>query len=340
MSTKDYIPRRAILQQRKRKRRQVFIISCLLFIVLCGTGIAAKYGFQLYSAWDKMYEEREPIDEKEKATAALDSKLRPFSVLLLGVDNRDGQFYGRSDVIMLIVVDPKQEHISLLSIPRDTYTQIIGKGRYEKINHAYAYGLKTALATVETFLDIPINYYVVVNFDGFVDFIDLLGGLEIDVERDVYYQYESDGDTSIYVEKGEQVLTGEEALLYVRFRNDVEADFGRMRRQQQVVQSILDQTLNLRTLAKLGEIIDVIGENVRTNIPASEIFRLSRQLASISGDNVEIIPMESEARIKDGIWYVFVDEEEIQRVQQELKERLNLEVMIESVGRDRTNENF
>ncbi|MDQ0339883.1 LCP family protein required for cell wall assembly [Caldalkalibacillus uzonensis] len=247
---------------------------------------------------------------------------RPFTVLLLGVDDRQGNFVGRSDVIMLAIVRPQDPSVTLLSIPRDTYAPIANRGTYEKINHAYAYGKETALATIENFLDIPIDYYVAVNFKGFIQLIDLLGGIRLNVERDVSYQHRYDGNQALFVHKGEQVLSGEEALLYVRFRSDAEGDFGRNRRQQQVIRALVDQAVDIRNITKLADIMGIVVKHVRTNLPVLDMVRLVHQLSTLTSEQVETISVKADVGNIRGISYVFIDEEERLRLQQELKRRL------------------
>ncbi|EGL82048.1 cell envelope-related transcriptional attenuator [Caldalkalibacillus thermarum TA2.A1] len=263
-----------------------------------------------------------PVQDRQRHVRGGRPFTEPFTVLLLGVDDRRGNFVGRSDVIILAVVRPQDPSVSLLSIPRDTYAPIAKRGTYEKINHAYAYGTDTALATLENFLDIPIDYYVAVNFKGFIQLIDLLGGIRLDVERDVSYQHRYDGNQALYVHKGEQVLSGEEALLYVRFRSDAEGDFGRNRRQQQVIRALVDQAVDMRNITKLADMMGIVVKHVRTNLPVLDMIRLVRQLSTLTSDQLETISVKADVGSIRGISYVFIDEGERLRLQQELKRRL------------------
>ncbi|GGK33347.1 transcriptional regulator LytR [Caldalkalibacillus thermarum] len=314
------------VRQRKQTRFTKFKRFALVFFLILFLSVIAYAGYvgsQIYMAWNKIQSAHLDVTDQdwEEQYKSKRKKTEPFTILLLGVDNEGGKFVGRSDVLMLAIVNPELEKVSLLSIPRDTYTKIVGKGVYDKINHAYAYGIKTALDTVEHFLDVPIDYYMVVNFDGFRDFINVLGGLKIEAERDMYHHYVIDNIT-IDIRQGETVLNGDEALYYVRFRKDAEGDFGRNRRQQQVIRAVLDQTLDMRNVTKVADILEVVGDNFRTNIPATEILSMVRQFSSLSGDDVETLSFEADVGSIDGISYVFIDEEEQLRMQTELKRRL------------------
>ena len=111
-------------------------------------------------------------------------KKEPFSVLILGVDERKGD-RGRSDTMIVLTVNPNQNSIKMLSIPRDTRTEIVGHGTEDKINHAYAFGgIEMSMATVEDFLNIPIDYYLQINMEGFKDIVDSVGGVTVNNDLD------------------------------------------------------------------------------------------------------------------------------------------------------------
>src|SRR5690606_27392907 len=132
---------------------------------------------------------------------------------------------------IVLTVNPNKESIQMVSIPRDTRTEIIGKGFEDKINHAYAFGgMEMAIDTVENFLDIPIDYYVQVNMEGFKDLIDAVGG--VTVENDLAFT--QDG---YHFPEGTITLYGDEALAFVRMRkNDPRGEFGRQLRQRQIIE--------------------------------------------------------------------------------------------------------
>jgi LCP family protein required for cell wall assembly len=314
------------------KRKIIWVTGVLLLVTGLWIASFAPLGTesspQTVSRKDGTTQERDSPDPREtkehppEKDAESDWPRRPFTVLLLGVDDREGKFVGRSDVIMLAVVQPKTEKIALLSLPRDTYASILPRGTTEKINHAYAYGLDTALTTIEQYLDIPIDYYMAINFEGFVELINLLGGLTLDVERDVTYGDNYDGDKSLYVHQGRQKLSGEEVLLYVRFRSDAEGDFGRNRRQQQVIRALLEQAVDVRHVSKLADVMDIVVDHVQTNLTVPDMIRLGRGISHLTADHVESIEVKASTGYLKGVSYVFIAEDERKRLQDELKRRL------------------
>lgn len=245
-----------------------------------------------------------------------------ISILIAGVDTEHGQFAGRSDVLMVAAIDLDNKESTLVSIPRDTYVEIAGKNEYDKINHAFAINPETSMKTVENFLDIPIDHYVAINFTGFEQFIDFLGGIELDVERTIYHNYHPD---RVFLYPGVQRVNGSNALQYVRFRNDSEGDFGRNRRQQQVVKAVLDQTISLRTVTGITEVLDIVGDNVRTSMDMQTMLRLATNLSSLTGENVETLRLTGEGMKIDRVYYVDVAEEDRLEVSEALKKRLRLE---------------
>ena len=139
------------------------------------------------------------------------------NIVVMGVDERDTDA-GRSDTLFVVMLDPKNNNVSLLSIPRDTMVRVPGRG-WDKINHAFAYGgHKLTQQTVEEFLGIQINNYVVVDFSGFKDLVNAIGGIDINVEKDMYYEDPYD-NLVIDLQQGRQHLDGEKAIQYVRYRD-------------------------------------------------------------------------------------------------------------------------
>jgi polyisoprenyl-teichoic acid--peptidoglycan teichoic acid transferase len=299
--------------------KKIFLISAAIFL-LVAAGFSLYYGNQMVQTWDQIHEERDANESSGAQSERQEKEPQdPFSVLILGVDDEYGHLEGRSDVIMVAIVNPQEKNISLLSIPRDTYAYIRHSDRYEKINHAYAYGLNSAIETVESFLNIPIDNYIALNFDAFKDLIDMMGGIELDVERNMFHQNRR---VTIDIHQGQHLLSGEEALFYVRFRGDKEGDFGRMRRQQQVMTELMNQSLNMRTASNLNELLSIVGENLRTDLKFSEVLSLAQHMSDLTGEDIETLRMEGETAMIDGVAYVMVSEEEQERYRRKLAFKL------------------
>ncbi len=306
------------MREKKRKRKWLRIAG-LLFLFLIITTIG--YGFYLYNSFTKAVEttyeptEREKSEKRtEKVTLA---KTEPFSVLMLGVDERAGD-KGRSDTIIVLTVNPNKNSIKMLSIPRDTRTDIIGHGTVDKINHAYAFGgVNMSVDTVENYLDIPIDYYVKMNMEGFADIVDAVNG--IDVKNDLNFK-----QGSYQFEEGNIHLDGKEALAYVRMRkNDPNGDFGRQKRQRQVIQGVIDKGSSISSLTRFDDILDAIGQNVKTDIAFNEMVEIQKNYKN-ARKTINQLTLEGSGEYIGDIWYLVVPEEERLKVQTELKEHLEL----------------
>ena len=173
----------------------------------------------------------------------------------MGVDERDDDV-GRSDTLMVATLDPKKDQAALMSVPRDTRVKIKGHG-WDKINAAYAYGSakggpeageKLAQRTVEDFLGVNMDHYVVVNIQAFQKIIDAIGGIDIDVEKRMYYEdpWDDDGGLIIDLQPGMQHMDGKTAVTYVRYR-DEEGDIGRIKRQQKFMKACMDKVTSSRS---------------------------------------------------------------------------------------------
>lgn len=306
---------------RKRKRRRLKwrnIIILFLFIILIAGGI---YGFTVYksinTAVATMHEPLEGKQSKKKPEAL--KKKEPFSVLMLGVDEREGD-KGRSDTMIVLTVNPDNNSVKMLSIPRDTRTEIVGKGKEDKINHAYAFGgVPMAIDTVENFLDIPIDYYVKINMEGFKDIVDTVGG--INVENDLAFKVEKTNFPT-----GQIHLNGEEALMFIRMRyDDPNGDFGRQERQRQVIQAVIKEGASISSLSKAPDILNAIGSNVKTNLTFEEMITIQKNYKD-AGKNIEQLVIQSEGKMIDNIYYGLVTIAEQQRIQDELKSQLEMNI--------------
>ena len=194
---------------------------------------------------------------------------QPATALVIGYDRRAGEAKGtpsRSDTLMLIRANPKNETISLLSFPRDLRTEIIcpGKSTYtDKINAAYANcGAQGTLETVEKLTGTPVNYLITVNFRGFRQLVDKLGGMWMDVDRRYFNTHSGPtGYATINLQPGYQRLGGYQALDFVRFRH-TDSDLFRNARQQLFVRALKDQIRSSFSLTKLPKVIKVLTSNI------------------------------------------------------------------------------
>ena len=301
-------------RQSGKKRVWPWAVGLLAIVAV----LTAIYSYNLYdTATTKVEEMHDPIQreksKKREITVTL-SERDPFSVLMLGVDAREGDS-GRSDTIVVLTVNPSDETTRMVSIPRDTYTEIIGLGMMDKINHAFAFGgIEMSMETVENLLDIPIDYVVQINMDSFQEIVDAVGGVEVD------NPFAFDGFPA-----GSQELDGEQALEYVRMRyNDPRGDFGRQDRQKQVIQGIMNKGASISSLFNYREIFDSLGNNVRTNMTFDEMVEVQRNYRNAFGTIDQYIIEYGYGETINGIWYYMMDDEELAEIQGLLQDHLDL----------------
>jgi len=302
----------------RKKKTWKKVTAVILLLMLIGGG---AYGYTVYkslnNAVDAMHQ---PLERKqsEKRNEAVSLKEKdPFSVLMLGVDEREGD-KGRSDTMIVLTVNPNNNSVKMLSIPRDTRTEIIGKGKEDKINHAYAFGgVSMAMDTVENFLDIPIDYYIQVNMEGFMKMVDAVGGVTVQNDLD----FTQDG---FHFAKGKLTLNGAEALSYTRMRKeDPQGDFGRQTRQRQIIEGIVKEGASLSSLTRFSDIFTVLGKNVKTNLTFDQIAAIQKGYKD-AGTSIQQMQIQEQGKMINNIYYGLVSTEEKQRVQNELKTQLEL----------------
>lgn len=227
-------------------------------------------------------------------------------ILLLGTDKHpDNQGeYVRSDSMMLVHVDPDEDYLSLLSLPRDLRVEVPGHGT-QKLNWAYSKGgASLAVQTVEALTSVDITEYVEVDFEAFRRMTEQLGGVYVDVDR---FYFNSDPQFElINIAPGYQLLEGENALDYVRYRLDSNMDFGRMYRQQRFVTALREQALGWDLAFKLPGLIGAFFDNVETTLDTDEITRLAYWVVTdLDGGRIRQVALENcTNQTIDGVWYV------------------------------------
>lgn len=300
-------------KKKSKKKIWLWIVGSLLTIFLIFIGTA------YYTIQKTMNKINTPLveatDITEEAPKTMKKK-EPFSVLLLGVDERSNDS-GRSDTMIVITVNPEKQTMKMLSIPRDTRTEIIGHDTVDKINHAYAFGgVPMAMDTVENLLDIPLDYYVFINMEGFLQIIDTLGGVTIENDMDLTYD-------SYHFPKGELSLNGDEALIFSRIRyEDPRGDFGRQIRQRQIIEAVMKKASTPAVILKASDMLDVVGDNVRMNFTVKDLIQL-QSIYKKMDSSIDQLSFEAEGgQMIDRIWYYVPDETELQQIQTELKTHL------------------
>ncbi|MDR0268329.1 LCP family protein [Paenibacillus sp.] len=317
------------------------VIPMSVFIVM--VLVAAGYTVYLYQSVKttahQMYESRDgtaqpkPVSKDDSssmvAAAGKDSKVqtgavavtaslkekKPFTVLILGVDQREND-RGRSDAMVFLTVNPAKQNILMFNIPRDTRTEIIGHNTVDKINHAYAFGgVNMSVKTVEHLLDYPVDYYIRVNMEGFAHLIDSIGGIEVNNPFAFYYEGHQ-------FDQGDLKLTGEEALLYSRMRyDDPRGDMGRNTRQRQILKELINSSLRIANVVKIDSLLADVRDSVKTDITFDDMKTFLTDyrpdIKQIDQDEIS-----GQGQRINGIWYYLVSDKEKSRVHNLIKEHM------------------
>ncbi len=224
------------------------------------------------------------------------------NVLVMGIDRRgdEGADNSRTDVMMVMTIDPASKSAGMLSIPRDLYVPIPVRDNLviqERINTANVYGeyykypgggVALAKSTVQYNFGIPIHYYLLVDFDGFLRLIDTIGGVTVDVEKQIVdYEYPTPnyGTMTIRIPEGIQHFDGEHALWYVRSRHQ-DSDFSRMKRQQKVLLAIRDQLLQLNMILRLPQLWREFKDVVQTDLALPDLLALANVARNVDPNNI------------------------------------------------------
>ena len=327
-------------KNRHGRKRVWKVIFSILMVAMVGV---VAYFFKAYSdigsTAESIYNEVSVVEMREESIE-VETATQPISFLLLGADTGTAEEErtetGRSDTIIVCTVNPNTKTTTLLSIPRDSYAEIVGYSDvydyygdyYDKMNHAYAFGgTEMSINTVQEFLNVPIDYYVEVNFDGLTDIVDAIGGVEITspLTFDFYGPQFIEGET--------RILNGFEALQFSRMRKqDPEGDLGRQKRQQMVIKAILDKVLTMGTVVNYKNILATLEDNVQLNMSLDEILSIASGYRK-SMENFQQFYVEGEEVYIDEIYYYYVNPEERLRLSNILRAELELpEVTIEEIS--------
>ena len=241
---------------------------------------------------------------------------RPFggkelvTILAVGVDQSNANGHGLSDTMMVAAVRPATSEISVVSIPRDSRVEIPGVG-VRRINAAHSYGgMPLTQQTVELLLGIPIDYYIEVSVPGIVKLVDALGGVEIEVEKRMYYRDRSQG-LLIDLQPGRQRLTGTQAMGYVRFRHDATGDLARMERQREFLRAALREVLAPSNVSRLPRLVQVFADTVNTNLTARDLLALKAIAERCGPEGVRTATLPGEPRTIRGQSMIVLDPDQV-----------------------------
>ncbi|MBC2346354.1 LCP family protein [Listeria welshimeri] len=252
-------------QKRKARKGRIFVTILVALLIL--VGVVAVIGYFQYQS--SLKEAQNDSKLKEYKFNGVKADGDAINVLLIGSDSR-GADQGRSDSLMIAHYNTKTNTPKLVSIMRDTYVDIPGHGK-NKINAAYSYGgPELVRQTIKENFGVDVEYYVVANFEGFPKIVDTLApeGIKINAEKDM------SKNIDVSIKKGEQVMDGKTLLQYARFRKDAEGDFGRIRRQQQVLEALKEQAIDVGDVTKIPDVIGKLQGYSSTNIPNGTLMSI------------------------------------------------------------------
>ncbi|MDW5472106.1 LCP family protein [Staphylococcus equorum] len=306
-----------------------FLIFLSLVLVVVPVIFAIILLKSSQGAFENSFNDGDSSRKSNIRESKVDPSKDPISILFLGIDGNSGREkngqsteQSRTDAMILSTFNSDKEQIRMLSIPRDTISYIPKVGYYDKITHAHAYGGPTAsMDSVEATLNVPVDYYVRINMDAFVDAVDELGGIEYNVPYDIS-EPNTDDSGKIKVEKGHQKLNGDEALAVARTRHH-DSDLKRGQRQMELIKKLFAKAQNAGSFSKLDDVIEIVGNNSKHNLSYDEVKALA---TSYLKDDVEIKSkqLKGEDDYLNGIYYYNPDINSIQDTSNLLRDDLNL----------------
>lgn len=318
-------------------RRTLIGVVIFLSVALLATSIYLGVVFfkgKVTRNIDKIGAPASEINEQNEESKVVVEVTKPISILLLGIDNRQETGSMNTDVIMVATLNPERKSATIVSIPRDTHItpqdrNLPSRKANYYFPHFYLSNKDTAYHETKKllgeYLDVKIDAAVTVDFEGFRRMVDELGGVDIDVPMDMRYIDNEDG-TNINLRKGFQTLNGKEALDYVRYRKSNNGtaesnDTERNKRQHEVIDQMVGKIFTLGGVLKIGNLLDIAGDHVKTDIPANQLMDFIQKYITIDRHKIEYISLEGE-------WispFIEIEEEELEEARKALRAQLELE---------------
>ncbi|MGV3466635.1 MAG: LCP family protein [Heyndrickxia sp.] len=297
-----------------KKKILITLLSVIgvLVIAICG------YGYYLYhSVKETANKMHDPVklDTPHKKPVIKKKNAQPISILLLGVDERKNDV-GRSDTMIVMTLNPEKGKMQMVSIPRDTRTEIVGRGSVNKINAAYAYGgPKMAIETAEKFTGIKMDYYIRVNMEALTALVDAVGGVTVQNNLDFT-------EGGYHFKKGIVSLNGKKALSYVRMcHQDPNGDFGRNERQRKIITAVINKAASIKSVTRFDDILTALGNNVKTNMTFDDMMNIQKNYRN-SRNNISEYEVKGTGTMINKIYYLVVPDQEKAKVTKMLKDNL------------------
>ncbi|AQQ55123.1 LCP family protein [Planococcus lenghuensis] len=322
---------------RKEYRRQTgggkrtwlkWIITIAVTLLLAVSAYGIFLIKQAEQAANDSFESLEGRDISDLRTEEVEPLDDNVSVLFMGLDNSEKRNQQdnntRTDALILATLNNQDKSVKLVSIPRDSYAYIPEIGTEDKITHAYAYGgAESTIETVEELFDVPVDYYVKMDFNAFVASVDALGGITVEVPYALDEANENDQQDAIQLRPGIQKVNGSEALALARTRyydNDIE----RGKRQQMILEAILNKVLSVSSVFKYGDVIDAVGENVKTDLTFKDMQAFI-EYAQGGHLDIENFSLAGYDDMSTGTYYWKLDEDALIDVSNTLQKHLEFQ---------------
>ncbi len=308
--------------QERRSRYKIRWARALAMLALFILVVSSAAGAAYYAVSNFLAVPVTAADgEVSQSKPANDSLNKKINILLLGLDDGDldnPDAPSRSDTMIVASIDPEQGTVNMLSIPRDSRVNIPGHKGLDKINNAYFFGGPAlAVRTVENFLNVPIQYYMTIKWQGFIKVVDILGGVDLYVEHAMAYE-DPYADLTINLHQGYQHLNGQQAGEYVRFRHDELGDIGRVQRQQRFLKALSDQFLQLGTIVKIPALISAVDQNIASNMSPYTFARVANTFRGLKPGAVNTNMLPGNFATIKNVSYWEPDQEQVKEIVEKL----------------------
>lgn len=327
-----------VKKNRKSKKKKIlrWVIATSIGLLL----VSISYGsFAFFKVKNAMDDSKVDLQRKNNRSELREEEVTfnkdTVSILLLGIEDYSSKKKdGRADTQIVMTLDPNTKKVHMVTIPRDTRVNIENAGEYSgihRINSAYTYGelsgygeAKLQVETVEKLLNIPIDHFVAINFEAFRDVVDALGGVTIDIKQG-FWEENIYNKKKIHFKKGEAHLSGEEALAFVRMRKRVEnVTYSREERQRQFLKATVEQVLKTGTILKVGQLSDILGKNIETDLTFNDLYALQKQYTKLNNLSINSIDIEGTDQLVNKVYYYIPDRQNLSEVSDRLRTILKL----------------
>lgn len=322
-------------QERKKKKKEKESGGCLwkilLVVLILLLAFGGGYIYYLFHSGKKAAENAYVEDSRTKSELR-DESVQPLtdniSIMIVGIDDSEkrsqGEGNSRSDALLVATLNNKDKSIKLVSIPRDSYVYIPTVGYKDKITHAHAYGgIDATRETVEGLLNVPIDYYFRVNFDAFIEIVDALGGVTVDVPYEINELDENDKRT-VHLMPGTQEVNGREALALARTRHQ-DSDVERGKRQQMILEAIASKATSVTSFTKYDKVLAAVGNNMQTDMTFDEMKSLFAYLQN-GMPNIDSLSLKGSDDMSSGIYYYLLQDDSLLETRQTLQKHLGLTI--------------